>query len=147
MEFYTYHLPNGIRGIHRCIKSSVAHCALIVNAGSRDERPAEYGLAHFAEHAFFKGTEHRRAWQVNCRLENLGGELNAYTTKEDTTLYATTLRGDFTKAAELLADIAFHSTFPEKEIEREKEVICDEINTYKDSPSDLIYDSFEDLLF
>ncbi|MEG1611042.1 MAG: pitrilysin family protein [Alistipes sp.] len=147
MEFYTYHLPNGIRGIHRCIKSSVAHCALIVNAGSRDELPTEYGLAHFAEHAFFKGTEHRRAWQVNCRLENLGGELNAYTTKEDTTLYATTLRGDFTKAAELLSDIAFHSTFPDKEIEREKEVICDEINTYKDSPSDLIYDSFEDMLF
>lgn len=146
-EFYTYRLPNGIRGIHRCVKSKVAHCAWIVNAGSRDETQGEYGLAHFTEHAFFKGTEHRRAWQVNCRLENLGGELNAFTTKEDTTIHATTLRSDFAKAAELIADVAFHSTFPERELEREKEVIADEINTYKDSPADLIYDSFEDMLF
>ena len=146
-EFHTYRLPNGIRGIHRCVKSNVAHCALIINAGTRDEWPDEYGLAHFTEHAFFKGTERRRAWQVNCRLENLGGELNAFTTKEDTTLHATTLRSDFAKAAELLSDIAFHSTFPDRELEREKEVIVDEINTYKDSPADLIYDTFEDLLF
>ena len=147
MEFYTYRLPNGIRGIHRQVKGSVAHCALVVNAGSRDERPGQYGLAHFAEHAFFKGTVRRRAWQVNCRLENLGGELNAFTTKEDTTIHATTLRGDFARAAELIADVAFRSTFPEREIDREKEVIVDEINTYKDSPADLIYDTFEDLLF
>lgn len=147
IEFQTYTLPNGIRGIHRQVKSTVAHCALVINAGSRDERPGEYGLAHLTEHAFFKGTEHRRAWQINCRLENLGGELNAFTTKEDTTIHATTLRGDFSKAAELIADIAFRSTFPERELEREKEVICDEINTYKDSPADLIYDSFEELLF
>lgn len=146
-EFHTYRLPNGIRGIHRRVKGNVAHCALIINAGTRDEQPDEYGLAHFTEHAFFKGTERRRAWQVNCRLENLGGELNAFTTKEDTTLHATTLRSDFAKAAELLADIAFRSTFPERELEREKEVIADEINTYKDSPADLIYDTFEDLLF
>src|SRR5574344_85033 len=99
MEFYIYQLANGIRGIHRQIKGSVAHCALVVNAGSRDEQADEFGLAHFAEHALFKGTEHRRAWQVNCRLENLGGELNAFTTKEDTTIHATTLRGDFQKAA------------------------------------------------
>ncbi len=85
-EFHTYRLPNDIRGIHRCVRSNVAHCALIVNAGSRDEQASEYGLAHFTEHAFFKGTAHRRAWQVNCRLENLGGELNAFTTKEDTTI-------------------------------------------------------------
>ena len=147
MEFHTYQLPNGIRGIHRQVRGSVAHCALVIGAGSRDELPAEYGLAHFTEHAFFKGTERRRAWQVNCRLENLGGELNAFTTKEDTTIHATTLRGDFAKAAELIADIAFHSTFPDRELEREKEVIVDEINTYKDSPADLIYDTFEDLLF
>uniref|UniRef100_UPI002805C2D8 M16 family metallopeptidase n=1 Tax=uncultured Alistipes sp. TaxID=538949 RepID=UPI002805C2D8 len=88
MEFYTYKLPNGIRGIHRQVRGSVAHCALVIGAGSRDELPTEYGLAHFTEHAFFKGTEHRRAWQVNCRLENLGGELNAFTTKEDTTIHA-----------------------------------------------------------
>ncbi len=147
MEFFTYRLPNGIRGIHRQVKGSVAHCALVIGAGSRDEHLDQYGLAHFTEHAFFKGTEHRRAWQVNCRLENLGGELNAFTTKEDTTLHATTLRGDFAKAAELIADIAFHSTFPDRELEREKEVIADEINTYKDSPAEMIYDTFEDLLF
>lgn len=80
MEFHTYTLPNGIRGIHRQVKSNVAHCALAVNAGSRDELPTEFGLAHFTEHGFFKGTNHRKAYQVNCRLENLGGELNAYTT-------------------------------------------------------------------
>lgn len=147
MEFHTYTLPNGIRGIHRRVPGPVVHCALAVNAGSRDERPGEYGLAHFTEHAFFKGTRHRKAYQVNCRLENLGGELNAYTTKEDTTLHATVLRGDFAKAAELLADIAFRSTFPDRELEREREVIFDEINTYKDSPADRIYDAFEDLLF
>ncbi len=147
MEFSTYQLPNGIRGIHRQVKGSVAHCALVINAGTRDEHADEFGLAHFAEHAFFKGTQRRRAWQVNCRLENLGGELNAFTTKEDTTILATTLRGDFSKAAELIADIAFHSTFPDHELDREKEVIADEINTYKDSLSDLIYDTFEEMIF
>lgn len=147
MEFYTYTLPNGIRGIHRQVRGSVAHCALLIGAGSRDEHPGQYGLAHLTEHAFFKGTERRRAWQVNCRLENLGGELNAFTTKEETTIHATTLRGDFAKAAELIADIAFRSTFPEREIEREKEVIADEINTYKDSPAEMLYDTFEDMLF
>ena len=147
MEFSTYTLPNGIRGIHRQVRNTVAHCALVIGAGSRDEHPAEYGLAHLTEHAFFKGTERRKAWQVNCRLENLGGELNAFTTKEDTTIHATTLKGDFAKAAELIADIAFRSTFPDRELEREKEVIDDEINTYKDSPADLIYDTFEEMLF
>lgn len=95
MEFTTYTLPNGIRGIHRRIKGNVTHCALLVNAGSRDELKHQFGLAHFTEHALFKGTEHRKAYQVNCRLENLGGELNAFTTKEDTTIHATTLRSDF----------------------------------------------------
>ena len=147
MEFYTYRLPNGIRGIHRQVKTSVSYCGLVIGAGSRDEEREQYGLAHFVEHAFFKGTQRRKAWQVNCRLENLGGELNAFTTKEDTTIHATTLRGDFNKAAELIADIAFHSTFPDKELEREKEVIYDEINTYKDTPSELIFDTFADMLF
>lgn len=147
MEFYTYTLPNGIRGIHRQVRGTVAHCALVIGAGSRDERPDQYGLAHLTEHAFFKGTTRRRAWQVNCRLENLGGELNAFTTKEETTIHATTLRGDFAKAAELIADVAFRSTFPDRELDREKEVIADEINTYKDSPADMLYDTFEDMLF
>ena len=146
-EFETYTLPNGIRGIHRRVKSGVTHCALVVNAGTRDEHRDEYGLAHFAEHAIFKGTKHRKAYQVNCRLENLGGELNAYTTKEDTTIHATTLRGDFAKAVELISDVAYNSTFPDKELSKEREVIIDEINTYKDSPADMIFDSFEDMLF
>ena len=146
-EFYTYTLPNGIKGIHRKVKSGAARCALIIGAGSRDELPTEYGIAHFAEHGFFKGTEHRKSYQVNCRLENLGGELNAFTTKEDTTVHATVLRSDFSKAAELIADVAFHSTFPDKELDKEREVIVDEINTYKDSPMDMTYDTFEDMLF
>ncbi len=147
VEFYTYTLPNGIRGIHRCTPSSVTHCGLIVGSGTRDELKGEFGLAHFTEHGLFKGTTHRKAYHVNCRLENLGGELNAYTTKEDTTVHATTLKGDFRKAVELLSDVAFCSTFPDHEMEREREVIYDEINTYKDSPAEMIYDNFEDMLF
>lgn len=147
-EFTTYTLPNGIRGIHRQVKgAAVAHCALIVGAGTRDEAAHEFGLAHLTEHALFKGTEKRKAWQVNCRLENLGGELNAFTTKEDTTVHATVLKGDIGKAVELIADVVFRSTFPDRELEREKEVIIDEINTYKDAPAELIYDTFEDLVF
>lgn len=146
-EFETYTLSNGIRGIHRQVRSGVAHCALVVNAGCRDELKSEYGIAHFAEHALFKGTERRKAYQVNCRLENLGGELNAYTTKEDTTLHATVLRRDFQRAVELIADVIFHSSFPDKELCKEREVIADEINSYKDSPSERIYDDFEDLIF
>ncbi len=146
-EFETYTLPNGIKGIHRRVRSSVTHCALVVNAGTRDEHKDEYGLAHFAEHAIFKGTKRRKAYQINCRLENRGGELNAYTTKEDTTIHATTLRSDFSKAVELIADVAFNSTFPEHELQKEREVIVDEINTYKDSPADMIFDTFEDSIF
>ena len=125
----------------------MAHCALVINAGTRDEHKDEYGLAHFAEHAIFKGTKRRKAYQINCRLENRGGELNAYTTKEDTTIHATTLRSDFSKAVELIADVAFNSTFPERELAKEREVIVDEINTYKDSPADMIFDTFEDSIF
>ena len=146
-EFETYTLPNGIRGIHRQVRSGVVHCAMVVNAGCRDELKGEYGIAHFTEHALFKGTERRKAYQVNCRLENLGGELNAYTTKEDTTLHATVLRRDFQRAVELIGDVIFCSTFPERELKKEREVIADEINSYKDSPSERIYDDFEDLMF
>lgn len=147
MEFYLHTLPNGIRCIHKRVKSSVAHCSLTIGAGSRDELPAEFGMAHLVEHTLFKGTEHRRAYHINCRLENLGGELNAYTTKEETVIHATTLRGDLGKAVELIADIVFHSTFPAREVEKEKEIILDEINSYKDSPPERIYDDFEDMLF
>ena len=147
MEFFTYTLPNGIRCILKRVKSPVVHCAMTINTGSRDELASEHGMAHFVEHMLFKGTSRRRAWQVNCRLENLGGELNAYTTKEETVIHATTLKGDYGKAIDLIADIIFNSSFPEKEVEKEKQVIIDEINLYKDSPSDLIYDEFEDMLF
>jgi predicted Zn-dependent peptidase len=147
MEFLSFTLPNGIRCIYKKVHSSVCHCALTVNAGSRDELVSEHGVAHLAEHAIFKGTEHRRAFHISSRLENLGGELNAFTTKEDTTIHATTLRADFPKAAELIADIVFHSTFPAHEIEREKQVIIDEINSYRDIPQEMIYDDFEALMF
>lgn len=147
MEFFTHILPNGIRCIHKRVRSSVFHCALSVNTGSRDELKNESGMAHLVEHMLFKGTEHRRAYQVNCRLENLGGELNAFTTKEETVIHATTLRSDYAKAIELISDIVFSSTFPEHELEKEKQVIFDEISLYKDSPSERIFDDFEDLLF
>ena len=146
-EFETYTLSNGIRGIHRQVRSGVTHCAMVVNAGSRDEHRGEYGIAHFVEHALFKGTARRKAHQVNCRLENLGGELNAYTTKEDTTLHATVMRRDLSRAVELIGDVIFNSTFPERELAKEREVIADEINSYKDSPSERIYDDFEDMIF
>ena len=146
-EFETYTLSNGIRGIHRQVRSGVTHCAMVVNAGSRDEQRGEYGIAHFVEHALFKGTTRRKAHQVNCRLENLGGELNAYTTKEDTTLHATVMRRDLSRAVELIGDVIFNSTFPERELAKEREVIADEINSYKDSPSERIYDDFEDMIF
>lgn len=146
-EFFTYTLPNGIRCIFRRVKSPVAWCAMTVNAGSRDELAREAGLAHFTEHLLFKGTEHRRPYHINSRLEKLGGELNAFTTKEETVVHATTLKVDFPKAAELIADILFRSTFPEREVVREREVVIDEINSYKDSPPERIYDEFEDLLF
>lgn len=146
-EFNTFVLPNGIRCIHKQVKSAVVHCALTINTGSRDELTGEYGIAHLVEHTIFKGTTRRKAWQVNCRLENMGGELNAFTTKEETIVHATTLRGDYAKAVELIADIVFNSTFPEQEIEKEKHVIFDEINSYKDSPLDRIYDEFEDMVF
>ena len=120
---------------------------MTIGAGSRDERAGELGVAHLLEHTLFKGTERRKAWQVNCRLENRGGEINAFTTKEETVVHATVMRRDFGKAVELIDDIIFHSTFPTAEVEKEKEVIYDEINMYKDSPEERIYDDFEDLLF
>lgn len=147
MEFFTYTLSNGIRCILKRIKSPVAYCAVTVNAGTRDEMADEFGLAHFTEHCLFKGTERRKAYHINSRLEKLGGELNAFTTKEETVIHATTLKTDIAKAVELISDIIFNSVFPEKEVEKEREVILDEINSYKDSPADRIYDEFEDMVF
>lgn len=146
-DFLTHTLGNGIRVIHHQIDSPVGHLGVLINAGSRDEMEDEHGLAHFIEHSVFKGTKKRRAYHVLSRIEDVGGELNAYTTKEETTLYSTFLNQDYERAAELLSDILFNSVYPQKELEREKEVIAEEINSYKDSPSELIFDEFEELVF
>ncbi|HBF19124.1 MAG TPA: peptidase M16, partial [Cryomorphaceae bacterium] len=146
-EFEVFELPNGIRFVHRYANRPVGHCGLMVKAGSRDESPETEGLAHFIEHILFKGTAKRKAYHILSRMEDAGGELNAYTTKEDTVIYASFLGNDYQRAIELIFDIGFNSIFPEKELVKEKEVIIDEINSYKDSPSELIFDDFEALLF
>lgn len=136
-----------MRLIHNYVPNKAAYCGLIVNVGSRDEQAGEFGMAHFIEHVIFKGTEKRKAYHILSRLEDVGGELNAYTTKEDTCVYATFMAKDYERALELFADIVFHSVFPEKEIEKEKDVVLDEINSYKDNPGELIFDDFEELIY
>lgn len=143
----TYQFANGIRVIHLPIPNEVAHLGVFINAGSRDELPHEHGLAHFIEHAIFKGTTKRKAYHILSRMEDVGGELNAYTSKEETCIYSSFLKMHYPRAIDLLADIVFNSTFPEKELEKEKTVIVDEINSYKDNPSEEIFDRFEDQLF
>lgn len=140
-------MPNGLRMAHLPVDSPVSYCGYAVNAGTRDEEAGERGLAHFVEHTLFKGTTHRKAWHILNRMEAVGGELNAYTTKEETFLYSIFMEKDFERAFELLTDLAFHATFPQAEIEKEVEVILDEIESYNDSPSELIFDEFEHLLF
>lgn len=145
---YQYHrLNNGIKIIHRQIGGNVSHCGLMVNTGSRDENENENGIAHLIEHLIFKGTNKRKAHHVLSRIENIGGELNAYTTKEETCIYASFLSPFYEHSLELFADVAFNSIFPQKEINKEKDVIIDEINSYYDSPGELIFDDFEDLVF
>jgi len=146
-DYLTHTLPNGIRIIHQRTDSPVAHLGVLINAGSRDEKEDEHGLAHFIEHSVFKGTQKRKAYHVLSRIEGVGGELNAYTTKEETVLYSTFLTEYYDRAAELLSDILFNSAYPEKELKREKEVVIEEINSYKDSPSELIFDEFEELVY
>ena len=146
-EYFTHTLPNGLRMVHLPIETPVSYCGYAVNAGTRDEGANERGLAHFVEHMLFKGTEYRKAWHILNRMETVGGELNAYTTKEETFLYSVFMAKDFERAFDLLTDLAFHANFPEAEIEKEVEVILDEIESYKDSPSELIFDEFESLLF
>ncbi len=145
--YQTHILKNGLKIIHQQAVSRAAWCGLIIGVGSRDEREGEEGIAHFIEHVIFKGTERRKAFHILSRIEDVGGELNAYTTKEDTCIYASFLKEDYERALELFADIVFHSVFPAKEIEKEKEVVIDEINSYKDSPGELIYDDFEELIY
>ena len=147
MKYNTYTLDNGLRIIHLPSDSKVVYCGYQINAGTRDEEPGEEGLAHFCEHVTFKGTERRKAWHIlNC-LESVGGDLNAYTNKEGTVYYAAILKEHIARAVDLLSDIVFHSTYPQQEIDKEVEVICDEIESYNDSPAELIYDEFENILF
>lgn len=147
MEYNTITLPNGLRVIHLHSQSPVVYCGYEVCAGTRDERNGEEGIAHFCEHVTFKGTEHRTAMQVLNRLESVGGELNAFTNKEDTVYYSAILKEHFPRAVDLLTDIVFFSTYPQHEINKEVEVICDEIESYNDSPAELIYDDFESAVF
>ena len=147
MKYNTYTLDNGLRIIHLPSDSKVVYCGYQINAGTRDEEPGEEGLAHFCEHVTFKGTERRKAWHIlNC-LESVGGDLNAYTNKEGTVYYSAILKEHIARAVDLLSDIAFHSVYPQAEIDKEVEVICDEIESYNDSPAELIYDEFENILF
>ena len=147
MELLLNTLDNGIRLVHYRIPGLVAHCGLIINSGSRDETDPEHGIAHFIEHMLFKGTKKRKAYHILSRLEDVGGELNAYTTKEETAIHASFLKEDYETAIELISDITFNSVFPEKEIEKEKDVVIEEINSYLDNPSELIFDDFEELIF
>ncbi len=147
MIYNTHTLHNQIRVIHHQIDSPVTHLGVILNTGSRDELPEEQGIAHFIEHTIFKGTKKRKAYHILSRLEDVGGELNAYTTKEETAVHCTFLNRDFNRAIELLSDILINANFPKKEIEKEKEVVIEEINSYKDTPSELIFDEFEELIF
>ena len=147
MKYNTYTLDNGLRIIHLPSDSQVVYCGYQINAGTRNEKPGEEGLAHFCEHVTFKGTERRKAWHIlNC-LESVGGDLNAYTNKEGTVYYSAILKEHIARAVDLLSDIVFHSVYPQAEIDKEVEVICDEIESYNDSPAELIYDEFENILF
>lgn len=147
MEYNLYELSNGIRIVHKPIAGKIAHCGFIINTGSRDEYPNENGIAHFIEHTIFKGTQKRKAHHILNRIDSVGGEINAYTTKEKTCVYASFVVDYMERATELLTDILTNSTFPEKEIEKEKDVVIDEIHSYQDTPYEQIYDDFEEMVF
>ncbi|MCK4676751.1 MAG: insulinase family protein [Bacteroidales bacterium] len=147
MEYQLHTLSNGIRLVHRHADNTVSHCGIIIGAGSRNEETKEHGLAHFIEHGIFKGTTKRKVYHVLSRLEIVGSDLNAYTTKEETCIYASFLNRYYDRTLELISDITFNSTFPEKELKKEKDVIIEEINSYRDNPAEMIFDDFEELLF
>ena len=146
-KYYTHILPNGLRLIHVPTTSHVAYCGLSINAGSRDDLAGKAGLAHFVEHTIYKGTKHRRSWHILNRMERVGGELNAYTTKEGTALYSIFPCEHFERAVELISDLVANSQFPETELNKEREVVLEEIDSYRDTPMEAVYDDFEDLLF
>lgn len=147
MKYNTHTLACGLRVIHLQDGSPVVYCGYQIDAGTRDECPGEEGLAHFCEHVSFKGTDRRNALKVINTLESVGGELNAYTNKEDTVYYAALLKEHLPRAVDLLTDVVFHSRYPQGEIDKEVEVICDEIESYNDSPAELVYDEFENAVF
>lgn len=147
MEYNTYTLENGLRIIHLPSNSQVVYCGYQIKAGSRDEQPGKEGLAHFCEHMSFKGTKRRKAWHILNYMESVGGDLNAYTNKDSTVYYSACLKEHTARAVDLLSDIVFHSIYPQPEIDKEVEVICDEIESYNDSPAELIYDEFENTIF
>jgi predicted Zn-dependent peptidase len=143
-----FKLSNGIRVVHQHLATTkIVHCGIILDIGSRDENPQNQGIAHFWEHMAFKGTKKRKAFHILNRLDSVGGELNAYTTKEKICFYSTVLKEHWKKATELLCDITFNSIFPPKQIEKERQVILEEMAMYRDSPDDSIQDEFDELLF
>lgn len=147
MSYFQHTLANGLRIILEQTTSKVAYCGYAINVGTRDELPSEAGMAHLVEHMIFKGTSHRKSWHILNRMENVGGDLNAYTSREETMVYSTFLVEHFSRAVDLLTDIVFHSIYPEEELIKEIDVIVDEIQSYKDSPSELIFDEFDTILF
>ncbi len=147
MMYQQHSLSNGIRIIHRPVNTQVAHCALMINAGSRDEGIDEQGLAHFIEHVLFKGTKKRKAFQIMSHMENVGGEINAFTSKEETCIYGSFMYPFYTRWFDIVSDIAFNASFPDKEMLKEKDIIIDEINAYLDSPAEQIFDDFDELVF
>lgn len=140
-------LENGIRLIHSKSPTKVAYCGIAIDAGTRDEKKNEYGIAHFCEHMMFKGTANRKSWHILNRMEAVGGDLNAYTNKEETVIYSAFMKEHLDRAADLISDIVFNSTYPQNEIEKESEVIIEEIESYNDTPSELIFDEFENMVF
>ncbi len=146
-ETFYHNLPNGVQIVHRKTTSPVVYVGIMVGAGTRHELPNENGMAHYIEHCVFKGTQHYTARQIINHIEGIGGEINAYTTKEETTFYAATLSNHFRTTLHLLADMVLHPTFSKKETDKEVAVILDEIESYNDSPSELIYDDFENMIF
>ncbi len=147
MEYQKHVLPNGIRIIHRRVNGMVANLGVILNTGSRDELDGEQGIAHFIEHTIFKGTSKRKAYHILSRLDDVGADMNAFTTKEEICIYASFLKEHYGRTIELFADITMNSVFPEKEIEKEKDVVIDEINSYRDNPSEEIFDQIEEIVF
>lgn len=145
--YHIHTLPNGLRIVATQSSSPVTYTGVLVNAGSRDEPQSSQGLAHFVEHTVFKGTKHRRSCHISSRMETVGGELNAYTTKEETMIYTNAPAGYVGRAFELIADLVKNASFPASEIEKEREVIVEEINSYRDSPADSVFDDFEELIY